>query len=884
METVLESDDEEQLGSGETLEEGHEEREGALSKDHVSGPHSDPQEPLLNMDEADVWYPESYMMNSADETRLLAIADNFQRQYSFLYPDRKPLLFCPVNECGVKKFVSTTIRPTSTSFSELFSWEGCASFVADFLSLEPLEPPTNLPRFLFSSTSVLQSQRATCFEFATLLCSLLLGAHYDAYCVSGYAVKEMCLLDQSLQECPLLDTESVMSEQKEQENKYSVKPQKELKSHSVMQEEKKKQDAEVASLQKQKLQEDSRQPPGDALRGLRVHCWVLVLSGSRCIQENFFIDPLTGNSYSTTSNNFLGIESVWNNLNYYVNMQDCRNGCTDMVFDLEDLEMWEPVLYSATTRKQLILGVLKKELKMMSKINDDSDEEDEEPCAVEMPRSWVSYITISKKDLENRWPGQQKVTRYRQAKLERFAAYLRADGVVARLTTYKDLDCTDIAMIKEWYQHRNDFLKEREVNKVDNFTTERFRHGRPFNLLFHRFTSSTSNTVHEMEFSSAHMDNLMRRVESPGEMIELFEGRSDFLNYRHSIFDQHKPLSRLDYLLNNHHIQKVVERFHRNKSKPANEDVAERVFLLSQRRIEVTYHVEEHGFIPSKRNFIKPQEVTYHVKGHGFFPSKTNFIKPQEPTVQAKAKKKKAKKDFTPHMVSRFQVQTAKDFTPHMVSSFQVDPSEKPLGTLTLHWMLGALMEDEEKVVLQIKVSKKEVRDIVACREQEEGDVQLLFSPWTTTGAVRVHKQRQDMERLAAEDQRWLQEKEKDILAPFMIRLDCEIISAENAKQLHRDCLAEFKQRVVDHANLIQERLEKETQELQNKQLWYQKHQLNMTAREEREYQRYCSEKALEIHVTKTRLSMHKEAAPQKYRVLDQKLKRDPRLAPHLLH
>lgn len=67
------------------------------------------------------------------------------------------------------------------------------------------------PQKLSSSTSVLQSQRATCFEYATLLCSLLLGAHYDAYCVSGYAIKEMCLLDQSLQECPLLDTEVKVS-------------------------------------------------------------------------------------------------------------------------------------------------------------------------------------------------------------------------------------------------------------------------------------------------------------------------------------------------------------------------------------------------------------------------------------------------------------------------------------------------------------------------------------------------------------------------------------------------------------------------------------------------------------------------------------------------
>lgn len=67
------------------------------------------------------------------------------------------------------------------------------------------------PKALCSPTSVLQSQRATCFEYAALLCSLLLGEDYDAYCVSGYAVKEMCLLDQSLQQCPLLDPEVKVS-------------------------------------------------------------------------------------------------------------------------------------------------------------------------------------------------------------------------------------------------------------------------------------------------------------------------------------------------------------------------------------------------------------------------------------------------------------------------------------------------------------------------------------------------------------------------------------------------------------------------------------------------------------------------------------------------
>lgn len=56
----------------------------------------------LDFETADELCPESYRVNSPDEVRLLAIADNFQRQYSLLYPDRKPLLLCPVNECGVK--------------------------------------------------------------------------------------------------------------------------------------------------------------------------------------------------------------------------------------------------------------------------------------------------------------------------------------------------------------------------------------------------------------------------------------------------------------------------------------------------------------------------------------------------------------------------------------------------------------------------------------------------------------------------------------------------------------------------------------------------------------------------------------------------------------
>ncbi|KAL0155715.1 hypothetical protein M9458_049978, partial [Cirrhinus mrigala] len=121
-------------------------------------------------------------------------------------------------------------------------------------------------------------------------------------------------------------------EPKKPTKKYSVKPLRDLHSNFEKRQEQKQQaEAEAATLKKQqdaeRLQKEQERPPPDPLRGLRVHCWVLVLSGNREVPENFFIDPLTGKSYSTTNENFLGIESVWNHQNYWVNKQDCTFGC-----------------------------------------------------------------------------------------------------------------------------------------------------------------------------------------------------------------------------------------------------------------------------------------------------------------------------------------------------------------------------------------------------------------------------------------------------------------------------------------------------------------------------------------------------------------------------
>jgi len=60
------------------------------------------------------------------------------------------------------------------------------------------------PTRLRSPMTVLKQQRGNCFEYATILCSLLIAQGYDAYVVSGYATREVCLMDSTRETCPLL--------------------------------------------------------------------------------------------------------------------------------------------------------------------------------------------------------------------------------------------------------------------------------------------------------------------------------------------------------------------------------------------------------------------------------------------------------------------------------------------------------------------------------------------------------------------------------------------------------------------------------------------------------------------------------------------------------
>ena len=84
----------------------------------------------------------------------------------------------------------------------MYEWEKCSKFVSEYLEYEELFEPDNFPEIVPSPANVLEWQKGDSFDLSIVLCSLLIGAGYDAYCVYGTAPRRITIKDESLMDCP----------------------------------------------------------------------------------------------------------------------------------------------------------------------------------------------------------------------------------------------------------------------------------------------------------------------------------------------------------------------------------------------------------------------------------------------------------------------------------------------------------------------------------------------------------------------------------------------------------------------------------------------------------------------------------------------------------
>lgn len=352
---------------------------------------------------------------------------------------------------------------------------------------------------------------------------------------------------------------------------------------------------QIEKDQKQRERELEERLGEDPFHGCRIHAWVAIIPKKKAIRtptsataesirDVFFIEPSTGFRVDVHDPGYLGIESVWDEHNYYVNCQEPITDISSMKWDFSAENDWQPLLVEETSGQQYADGGIQKYL--------------------DMPHSWVNKLHIGNVEFDEKFPNGMKIIKYKRSIYERFANYFNKDGLVKRLSLYKTLTYEEELLRYEWYENREDLLQLIKIDFGSRQTEESFAKGRPDNLK--RYTTNMdADQPKVMDFYSRSRIDALRKLEvCPSYICEYFIQREDKLvsrEFRRSPIEEDVP----EILLS------VCERFRRDPNKEARHDIEVRTFDLASALIRLQYHYGMDEITPTIRVFKRPPEPEY---------------------------------------------------------------------------------------------------------------------------------------------------------------------------------------------------------------------------------------------------------------------------------
>jgi len=514
----------------------------------------------------------------------------YQRQFKIIYDPLRDLLIAPKNECGKRKFICSTLRPTKLPFTELYDYAGCAKFTANYLEYEELFLPNKLPEIMPSPANVIKWQGGDCFDFAIVLCSLLLGTGYDAYVVYGTAPKNITTKDESLMECPFplnfddqMDDEDPHydADEKHMHKKPTVEDnpfqgfsvdtkQPHRSAFEDEQKEKKEKEAHYKHMKEVTIDDDEPDfEPEDEYGRSRIHAWVLILAGERDMKESFFIEPTTGRKYTLDNSPYFSVESIYNHMNFYVNLDPSRPvESIDLEHFNEDVTgEWEYVMIKKKEKKE---GGDDEEVDD----GEGSEEFGEEEDVLDMPPPWSPKLVIDKEKFAEGVKNGAKTVFYKKCKVDHYSECKSVDGLVKRITLYEDYRRIITKEIRSYYSNRKDKLAVRrrfpyEFKLIEHFDSKTDYHWKK--------VIQVDGHSRKMYFYHHRVkDGLIYREEQIGrKTFEYYKGREDRLIYRSVTFDPEKLIEPQSLkMLENHtqrevRISKMTQKFELDEELPA---------------------------------------------------------------------------------------------------------------------------------------------------------------------------------------------------------------------------------------------------------------------------------------------------------------------------
>lgn len=399
----------------------------------------------------------SYKENTLKEELVLEHLIQYRKEFANAIDPKRDLFLYPMNETGKYKFICTTIRPTKVPYPELYEYDLCAKFIADFIEYEELNPPNDFPKYIPSPENVLLWQIGDCFDISIVLCSLLIGSGYNAYVVYGKAPRFITTKDESDLACPDFPDDVKVIEADVNELTDVVKPaitsyKEKIISKYDLEEEQEKQDKEKQNwIQENVVDDDEPELKRfDPWANKRLHCWVLVKKNKR-LDKEIYIEPATGRQYSTTDPPFESIDAIFNNINFWINLQH-EKPIKDIVLNLNNPAYWEYVMLNA---KEII-----EESEDYDSYQDKTADTIEQGI-VDMPPPWPNKLYISQWAYHSRVPLATQTFYYQKTRVDKFSTYSQIDGRTLVIYKYNDYGRLRLKEVEIRYRNRKDKLYKR---------------------------------------------------------------------------------------------------------------------------------------------------------------------------------------------------------------------------------------------------------------------------------------------------------------------------------------------------------------------------------------------------------------------------------------
>nr|XP_017020697.1 coiled-coil domain-containing protein lobo isoform X2 [Drosophila kikkawai] len=454
---------------------------------------------------------------------------------------------------------------------------------------------------------------------ATLLVSMLIGAGHPAMVVSGVAREEVVINDQLAIPYPYpiveVEAEEVSKPVEKPGQKYKLRGLPDLQSHldEDIAEVHRVKEAEEKRIQDEiirKKMEDLELLAVDRHHYRRSHAWVVIINNApwsikpkttyvdvngdvvEAPPSATFIEPSTGFICESGCKQYILIDSVWNQYNYYVNKQKYQR-VGDLRWDLRETADWEHMLPGEPPEMRTY--------KMASDENiaeEDRDigEEKHLDCICE----WVERLHIGLSDFEQRFPKSEKKIQYKGAIEERFAPYSQRDGKVKQLTIYNNDECTDPKIRYEYYENRSDLMRHVKYTYAKDQFEEIFGKGRNDSLKSMEYFSDSSQQRKVYFYSGSRIDSLDLMVVETQSLVLHYKGRMDKCWYKEFHFTTGNK------------IKKVIEKFHKgNADDIGATDIATRTFLFQQNKIILKFHYTFGALTATTVEFTKPPRPDY---------------------------------------------------------------------------------------------------------------------------------------------------------------------------------------------------------------------------------------------------------------------------------